>query len=145
MTQELIEKAKQAKTAEEFLAIAKENGMEMTEEDAKLYFEQLHPVTGELSDDELDNVSGGGCTTNGGYTTVTSDLKCFNGQYLENFWQVQYANGELSDEYMRYNDSNASLRQTWRRNCSGGKNSNRCGRCAHLEFNGGIGYCGVSK
>lgn len=142
MTHEMIEKAKQAKTTEELLVLAKENGMEMTEEEAKAYFEQLHPTTGELSDDELDNVSGGGCTTNGGYTTVTSELKCFNGQYLENFWQTKYANGELSDVYMRYNTSNASLRKTWKKNCS---SEGRCGRCAHLEFNGGIGYCGVSK
>lgn len=135
MTQELIEKAKEAKTAEEILAIAKENGMEMTEEDAKLYFEQLHPVKGELSDDELDNVSGGGCTTNGGYTTVTSELKCFTGQYENNFWRAEYG------MYMT-NDSNASLRKTWEKNCTG---QYRCGRCVHLEFNGGIGYCGVSK
>lgn len=142
MTQEMIEKARQAKTVEEILALAKENSMEMTEEDAKLYFEQLHPVTGELSDDELDNVSGGGCKTNGGYTTVTSELKCFNGCFLENFWQAQYANGDLSEVYMKYNQSNSSLRKIWKNNCSGGE---RCGRCAHLEFNGGIGYCGVSK
>ena len=35
--------------------------MEMTEEQAKAYFEQFHPVSGEISDDELENVAGGGC------------------------------------------------------------------------------------
>ncbi len=60
-TPEIIEKAKAVKTAEELLALAKENSIEMTEEEAKAYFAQLNPVSGELSDDELDNVAGGGC------------------------------------------------------------------------------------
>ena len=40
-TPELIEKAKSAKTPEELMALAKENGVELTEESAKAYFEQL--------------------------------------------------------------------------------------------------------
>ncbi len=59
-TPEMIEKARAAKSAEELLALAKENDVEMTEENAKAYFEQLHK-SGELADDELDNVAGGGC------------------------------------------------------------------------------------
>lgn len=62
-TPELIEKAKQAKSAEELLAMAKENGIEMTEEAAKANFDKLNK-SGELSDEELDNVSGGGCNMN---------------------------------------------------------------------------------
>ena len=58
--EELILKAKAAKSAEELLALAKENEVEMTEESAKAYFEQINKK-GELSDDELDNVAGGGC------------------------------------------------------------------------------------
>ena len=58
-TPELIEKAKSAKTPEELLALAKENGVELTEESAAAYFDRLNPKTGELSDSELDNVSGG--------------------------------------------------------------------------------------
>lgn len=57
-TPEMIEKARAAKTVEELLALAKENGMEMTEESAKAYFEQLHKSV-ELADDELDSVAGG--------------------------------------------------------------------------------------
>lgn len=58
--EELLLKAKTAKNAEELLALAKENGMEMTEESAQAYFEQLNKK-GELADDEIDNVAGGGC------------------------------------------------------------------------------------
>ena len=38
----------------------KENGVEMTEEQAKTYFAELNKE-GELSDDELENVAGAGC------------------------------------------------------------------------------------
>ncbi len=61
LTHELLEKAKQAKSPEELIALAKEKGTEMTEESAKAYFEQLNSKNGVISDDELDNVAGGGC------------------------------------------------------------------------------------
>ena len=61
LTPEMIEKAKAAKTAEELLELAKANGVEMTADEAKTYFAQLNPKSGELSDDDLDAVAGGGC------------------------------------------------------------------------------------
>ena len=57
-TNEQMQKAKQAKTAQELLSIAKANGIELTEEQAKRYFAELHR-DGELSDDELTAVVGG--------------------------------------------------------------------------------------
>ena len=62
---ELIKEAKAAKSAEELLALAKANNVELTEEEAKTYFEQLN-ANGTVSDDELDAVVGGGsCPDNG--------------------------------------------------------------------------------
>ncbi len=61
---EHIEKAKQAKSAEELLTIAKENGFDLTDDEAKNYFDKLSG-SGALSDEELDNVSGG-CGNSGG-------------------------------------------------------------------------------
>ena len=58
---EMIEKAKVAKSAEELLEIAKANGVDMTADEAKTYFAQLNPKSGELDDDDLDNVAGGAC------------------------------------------------------------------------------------
>lgn len=55
---ELIAKAKEAASAEELLALAKENNVEITEDEAKEYYDRLH-ATGELSDDELENAAGG--------------------------------------------------------------------------------------
>ena len=75
LNKELLSKAKEAKTPEELIALAKENGMELTEAEAKTYFDLLHPQTGELSDDELDNVSGGACH-NGGRLVVSAMHYC---------------------------------------------------------------------
>ena len=58
ISKELLEKAKTAKTAEELLAMAKAENIELTVEQAAKAFAELNK-TGELSDEELDNVSGG--------------------------------------------------------------------------------------
>ena len=60
ISKELIEKAKTAKTAEELLEMAKVENIEISAEEAAKAFAELNK-TGELSDEELDNVSGGGC------------------------------------------------------------------------------------
>ena len=57
-TDEMLEKAKTAKSAEELLAMAKAENIELTEEQAAKAFGELNK-TGELSDEELDNVAGG--------------------------------------------------------------------------------------
>ena len=59
LTPEMIEKAKAAKSAAELLAVAKDNGVAMTADEAKTYFAQLNPKSGELDDDDLDAVAGG--------------------------------------------------------------------------------------
>ena len=59
LTPELIAKAKAAKSAEELLELAKANDVELTAEEAKICFEQLH-TSGAVSDDELEAVVGGG-------------------------------------------------------------------------------------
>ena len=57
LTQEIIEKAKAAQSAEELLEIAKENGIDMTADEAKTYFEQINANS--LDDDLLEGVAGG--------------------------------------------------------------------------------------
>ena len=57
-TDEILEKAKKAKSAEELLEMAKTEKIELTEEEAAKAFAELNK-TGELSDEELDNVAGG--------------------------------------------------------------------------------------
>ena len=62
---EMIEKAKAVKSTDELIALAKENDIEMTPDEAATYFAQLNPKSGELDDDELDSVAGGACRKSG--------------------------------------------------------------------------------
>ena len=138
MNEEMIAKAREAKSVEELMALAKETGIELTEEDAKMYFEQFNAKKGELSDDELDAVAGGGCETKVDgkeYTVVTSPCKCFTGQYLCNY--------EMRDGYWQLKDrfDNYDKRQNWLETSGLDERNNKCGSCAHLGFKGGIGYC----
>jgi len=136
-TPEQIEQAKQAKSVEALLALAKELDIELTEEEAKLYFEQLNPASGELSDDELDDVSGGACKTSGGHTVVTSAKKCFTGQWA--CVRNVYNKGTPAEVSVWENTSNLGLRETW---WNMSLDHGRCGNCKWLEFNSaGTGYC----
>ena len=57
-TNEMIEKAKTAKTAEELLEMAKAENINFTAEEAAQALAKMNK-NGELSDEELDNVAGG--------------------------------------------------------------------------------------
>ena len=86
-SKELIEKAKTAKTAEELLEMAKEESIEMSAEQAAEYFATIH-ASGELSDEELDNVAGG-CA--GPYQS--GDTPLFNsGDRVKYRKKIRYAN-----------------------------------------------------
>lgn len=71
MNEELIKQAKAVNSSEELMHLAKENNMELTEEEAATYFAQLNCGSGELDDDELDSVSGGGCHNGDGRMITT--------------------------------------------------------------------------
>ena len=58
ISKELVEKAKTAKLAEELLAMAKAENIELNAEEAAQAFAKMNK-NGELSDEELDNVAGG--------------------------------------------------------------------------------------
>lgn len=60
MNEAMMVKAKEAKSVTELMELAKSENIELTEEKAQEFFTRLH-AEGELGDDELDDVSGGGC------------------------------------------------------------------------------------
>lgn len=60
ITPEILEKARMAKSASEIAAIAHEQGIDMSADDAETIYAMLHQAEEEISDEELDNVSGGG-------------------------------------------------------------------------------------
>jgi len=59
LTKEQIQKAMACKTAEELMALAKSEGIELTKEEAEAYMAEMADV--ELDDAALKNVAGGGC------------------------------------------------------------------------------------
>ena len=75
MNEEMINAIKEAKSVEELIAAAKESDIELTEEQAKEYFDRFH-TSGELSDEELTSVAGG-CRAYG-HLTVTPYYICGN-------------------------------------------------------------------
>lgn len=70
-TMAMKERAAACASAEELHALAAAEGIPMTQEEAHAYFVQLHPPVGELADEELDAVSGGGCNK-------FADMKVYN-------------------------------------------------------------------
>ena len=142
ITEKVIEKAKKAKTCEELIELAKGEGVEISAEEAKYYLELLNPKTGELSDDELDDVSGGACKSRKSKkTVVTAAVPCFTGQYINNRDIITNSAGNMVSDELIVKD-NEALRRFWSSMCAG--KENRCGTCQHLKFEGGVGVCGVS-
>ncbi len=130
----LIEKAKKAKSKEELMALAKENSIYLTDKEAEDYLASFKGTlkSGELGDDELDDVSGGGCKTSVGgknYVVVSSGVKCFTGFYEEV--------NSVSNGYTSKSGGNV----LWFLNSASGC----CGRCRYLKFkNSTLGYCSKS-
>ncbi len=56
--EEFMQKLNKANSPEELVALAKEDGFELSEEKAKELYDTLH-AEGELSDDALEGVAGG--------------------------------------------------------------------------------------
>ena len=57
---ELLQKIQACKTPEELVALAKENNIALTAEQATAYFAELNDLEVELSDEQLNIVAGGG-------------------------------------------------------------------------------------
>lgn len=83
LTEEMLEKAKCANDVAELITLAAESGIKLTEEDARGYFERLHPASGELPDEELDNIAGGGC--GGNYNSAGFAIYPYN-HVCDLFW-----------------------------------------------------------
>lgn len=118
----MIEKAKQAKSVEELLALAKGNGVELSEQEANEYFTQLGKA-GELSDEELDNVSGGGCHKNDGRLIVTIGKLC-------PYWKCNLCG------------STYISKRTGRCSCD---QATGCGHCKYMSYEKGLWLCNNEK
>lgn len=68
----ITKKASEMKSKEELFSFIKEQGINIQENDIDAIWNRLHPVEKELSEDELDVISGGGC----GNSLDSSNPKC---------------------------------------------------------------------
>ena len=126
----VFEKMKNVKSAEELLALAKENGVEMTEESAKAYYElmQVQIKTGELSDEELDNVAGGGCFKSDGRAITTPYSSC------EHFCCSECGGGRMPGCDDNYVCTMYQKHTTWGDNAF-------CKRCKYMSYESELWYC----
>ncbi|MBQ3216065.1 MAG: Nif11-like leader peptide family RiPP precursor [Oscillospiraceae bacterium] len=141
LTPELIEKAKAAQTPEELQALAKENGWEMTEESAQAYFEQLNK-SGELSDEELSNVSGGGCHK-GDRLVVTHLHSC-------NDWVCKRCNHgvQYKTQWVYHSDGKKHAYDGWTHEHYGvycDVDKWYCKNCRYMVYEGGLWLCNKPK
>ncbi len=83
LNEEMIGKAREAKSVEELLALAKESEIELTTEQAKDFFAQLNPPKGELSDDGLEAVVGG--VSDGTEPFNPNDIRYYDFVRIENY------------------------------------------------------------
>ncbi len=136
MTNEQISKAKECKSAEELLALAKENGIEMTAEEAEAKFAQLNNE-GELSDDELSGAAGGGCG-GGEDPEMQQYFRITEEDYCNSDWRCKYCDErELQwDPFNAHYEHRCSVTKIWK--------FIECVDCKHyVAGNGKKGYCTI--
>lgn len=114
LNEKLLEKAKNTKSAEELMVLAKENGFDLSEEDARIYFAKLNAKEGALNDDELGHVAGG--------------RKC--GTIYKDGWPVVVGSFNTCDLYKRNPDSI----DIW-------GDSTLCDTCIHFSVDGILNVC----
>jgi len=127
--EELLLKVKTVKSTEELIVLAKENGIEMTEESAQAYFEQLNKK-GELADDELDNVAGGGCYEIGGDRLVVTTINSCGRWRCEDCGGKNQSKGYPETPYHRCKEDGPITHS-----------SLTCGCCKYCSYEKGIWYC----
>lgn len=120
---EILEKAKKAESTQELIDIVKDNGIEFDHEEADAYFDLLHGSAGELSDDELNDVSGGACHKKG-HKVVTHFNTCSS-------WTCKHCSIRIPDA-------------TWdsKHDCSfANKPLTNCTNCAFCRKEKGLWLC----
>lgn len=127
---EMIMKGKNANTVEELKEMAAEQDWDMTDEEAAQNFEELQRClakrqkSGELSDDELDNVSGGGCYKDNRLVVTT-----FN--WCDEFVCKCGGRGRILNEL---NESDSGT-------CKRCKKRVKCSHCKYCSYEKGLWLC----
>lgn len=131
---QIIAKARAAKSPEELLKLAHENGMqEFTEENAKAYYETMHR-SGELSDDELEDAAGG-CKKNN-RRIVTLGLICPGGVACWKCKDCLAPKNACHCGWFTPPDLSYTFNSSIFAWCA-----DTCGTCAWCSYEGGMWYC----
>lgn len=133
-----MEKARAAKSPEELLKIAHDNGqLEFTEENARVYFNALNH-RGELSDEELD-VSAGGCALRAHNQKMVSAVNYCG------HWKCKYHNNDPGDKsYLRKKETylDESLLLDCDGSCKPDKAVDRsCYTCYYCSYESAAWWC----
>lgn len=129
---DMIAKGAQAQSAQELKELAAKEDWQMSDEEAASYFEELKELTsekktGELNDDELDNVSGGGCYK-GKRLVVTTMHSCME-------WSCKCGNPS--------NMTPGELVNLGR--CPKCRRGKTCGNCKYCSYEKGLWLCNNPK
>ena len=138
MNEEILAKARTAKSPEELLKIAHDNGMtDFTEENAKAYFEAMHK-SGELADEEMD-VSAGGCGTLRAHGQIMVSIFNSCGHYRCGACNSSYSLGKKA-AYRDEETLNACDQKVFDPNNEYG-HTGRCGDCYYCSYERGAWWC----
>lgn len=85
--EKMIQAARGCKSPEEIISLAKENNVEITAVQAEKYYKMIHPATEELAEDELNNVTGGGCGSSSDSSIYPITLNFARGNYLDSIYK----------------------------------------------------------
>jgi hypothetical protein len=83
MDQKTIEQIKAAKSVQEIAETARKENITLSDGQAEALYKQYHTKEGELSDQELNNVAGGTCSSaetlrkEGKYMEISEDYVCY--------------------------------------------------------------------
>ena len=130
MDAKLLDEAQKAKSAKELRDMAKTRGIELTEAEAENYYCRLHRL-GELSDDELSDVAGGGCHQKDGRLVVTvgTQKDCF----------VCKTCGKTAEDNFIPAGIMAITGNSHR--CKGTNSISNCGNCKFISHENGLWLC----
>ncbi len=130
---DLLKKVQQAESVEELFSFAKENHLEVSEEEIKAYYNRFHK-TGEMTDNELDDVSGGSCYKADGRLVVSFGFKC---DYFRcNICKWDNSDGKFPLPY---------IVGTFSKHCTKCGATVKCKNCIYMVYENALWLCSNPK
>ncbi len=126
---DLLQKVQQANSVEELSTFAKKNHLEVSEEEINAYYNRFHK-TGEMTDNELNNVSGGGCHKTDGRLIVSIWHYCDG-----------FKCGMCKSDRFETHSTKPFVVGSFSRICSRCGATVECKYCAYMTYEKGLWLC----